>query len=59
MAQPTYPAKKRYDDANTVQVKIKLNKKTDADILEYLDKSGNKQGAIKEALRAKIRKEQG
>lgn len=54
MAQPTYQAKKRYDDANTVQVKMKLNRKTDADIIEYLESTGNKQGAIKEAIRAQI-----
>lgn len=59
MAQPTYPAKKRYDDANTVKVTVKLNKKTDADIIDYLDKSGNKQGTIKTAIRAQIEREQG
>lgn len=54
MSQPTYQVQKRYDDANTVQVKMKLNRKTDADIIEYLESSGNKQGAIKEAIREKI-----
>ena len=54
MSKPTYQVQKRYDDANTVQVKMKLNKKTDADIIEYLESTGNKQGAIKEALRAQI-----
>ena len=48
----------RYDKANTVQVKLKLNLKTDADIIEYLEASGNKQGAIKEALRKEIKKAQ-
>lgn len=44
----------RYDKENTMRVSLKLNKKHDADILEYLDKSGNKQGAIKDALREKM-----
>lgn len=49
-----YPSKRKYDAKNTVQVIIKLNKNTDADIIEYLNASGNKQGTIKEALRAQI-----
>lgn len=48
----------RYDKENTMRVSLKLNKKYDADILEYLDKSGNKQGAIKDALREKMTKKQ-
>lgn len=46
----------RYDKENTMRVSLKLNKKYDADILEYLDKSGNKQGTIKAALREKMAK---
>lgn len=56
MSKPTYQVQKRYDDANTVQIKMKLNRKTDADIIEYLEASGNKQGAIKDALRSIIAK---
>lgn len=44
-------AQKKYDKENTVRISLKLNKKTDADIIEYLKKYGNKQGAIKEILR--------
>lgn len=54
MPQRNAAAKRKYDDANTVQIKMKLNRKTDADILEYLEAAGNKQGAIKKALRAQI-----
>lgn len=54
-----YPSKRRYDEQNTIQVKIKLNKKTDADIIEYLNTSGNKQGTIKEALRTQIGEKHG
>ena len=44
-------AQARYDAENTVQVRMKLNKKTDADILEQLEKIENKQGYIKELIR--------
>ena len=42
----------RYDAENTVQVKMKLNKETDADILDRLAAEPNKQGFIKAAIRA-------
>ena len=41
----------RYDAANTTQIKMKLNKKTDADILEKLKACGNVQGYIKKLIR--------
>lgn len=44
-------AQKRYDDQNTVQVRMKLNKRTDADILDKLKSVANKQGYIKELIR--------
>ena len=50
-------AQAKYDKENTVQVKIKLNKKTDSDILEILNIVSNKQGYIKELIRIdRIRK---
>lgn len=49
-------AKMKYDAANTLQFKMKLNKKTDADILAKLDEVGNKQGYIKALIRADINK---
>lgn len=49
-------AKKRYDKANTKMVCLKLNKKTDADILAWLDGAYSKQGYIKELIREDIRK---
>lgn len=42
---------KQYDKANTVGLYIKLNKKTDADIIEALNECENKQGLIKRLLR--------
>lgn len=46
-----YEQQKRYDAENTIRRNIKLNKTTDADILEALEKAPNKQGFIKEAIR--------
>ena len=42
----------KYDSTHTVQVKLKLNITTDADILEILNSVENKQGYIKELIRA-------
>ena len=44
-------AQERYDRENTVRVTIKLNKKTDAEIIALLEHSDNKQGAIKKILK--------
>lgn len=49
----------RYDAANTTQVKIKLNLKTDADILDKLAKQESKQGYIKALIRADMAKDPG
>lgn len=46
----------KYDAANTVRVGLKLNKKTDADIIEILQRSPNMQGLIKEAIREYARR---
>ena len=49
-------AQKRYDARNTRVYTFKLNNKTDADLIAYLDGVPNKQGAIKTALREHIGK---
>ena len=49
-------AVRKYDAAHTVQVKMKLNKKTDADILDKLDSVPNKQGYIKGLIREDLNK---
>jgi hypothetical protein len=46
----------RYDRKNTIQVKLKLNMKTDADIIEYLSSLENKQGTLKELIRKELKK---
>ena len=54
-----YDAQERYDEWNTRQVKLKLNVKTDKDILEWVDKhrygrDTSVQGAIKALIREDI-----
>lgn len=46
-----YSAQERYDKENTVSVRLKLNKKTDADIIAKLSKVDSKQGYIKRLIR--------
>ena len=58
-----YEAQERYDTFNTVQVKLKLNQKTDADILARIrqHKYGREtsvQGAIKALIREDIARAQ-
>jgi hypothetical protein len=43
-------ASAKYDAANTMQFKIKLNKTTDAEIIEHLKSLDNKQGYIKNLI---------
>ena len=47
-------AKKRYDKQHTKQIALKLNKKTDADVLACLGRVGNMQGYIKKLIREDI-----
>lgn len=41
----------RYDATHTMQIHLKLNLETDADIIEVLQKVENKQGYIKDLIR--------
>lgn len=47
-------ASAKYDKNNTKSILLKFNLKTDADILAHLETVGNKQGFIKELIRASI-----
>lgn len=42
-----YDAQSRYDKKNTVSYSMKLNKNTDADLINHMDKKENKQGYLK------------
>lgn len=50
-------AKKRWDKENTVFVAVKLNRNTDADIIEAIGNPDSKAGRIKELIRKAIEKE--
>ena len=54
-----YNAQNRYDEWNTTQVKLKLNNKTDQDILAWIQQKRHSrettvQGAIKALIRSDI-----
>lgn len=46
----------KYNKENTVQISLKLNRSTDADLIESLNRIANKQGYIKELIRRDIAK---
>ena len=48
-------AVRRYDDAHTRQIKLKLNITTDADVIERLRAVDNVQGYIKGLIRKDIK----
>ena len=45
----------KYNEVNVKQIKMNLNLKTDADILEHLATVGNVQGYIKNLIRQDMR----
>lgn len=47
-------AGRKYDKAHTRQVHLKLNRRTDEDVLEKLDSVPSKQGYIKGLIRVDI-----
>jgi len=47
-------ASMKYNAANVKQIKINLNRKTDADIIEFLEQENNVQGLIKQLIREYI-----
>lgn len=52
-----YAPQMKYDKNNTTQIKMKLNKNTDADIIEKLETVENRQGYLKELIRNDIKKD--
>ena len=57
ITQAQLKAQYKYDKENTKQVMMKLNSKTDADIIARLECSDNRQGYIKELIRNDMRSE--
>ena len=56
MSKAQIKASAKYDADNTKQIKLKLNTKTDKDILDKLESLSNKQGYIKELIRKDLSK---
>lgn len=48
---PRVKASMKYDKANVKQIKLSLNRKTDADIIAILENCDNVQGYIKDLIR--------
>ena len=44
----------KYNKENTVQISLKLNRTTDADLIDSMNRIENKQGYIKELIRRDI-----
>lgn len=49
-------AKRKYDSVHTKMVSMQLNLNTDADILAFLASKDNKQGYLKDLIRADMQK---
>ena len=57
MTEAQKRAQKKYDEANKDKwrmIHLKLNRETDAEIIEKLEQSDNIQGYIKELIRADL-----
>lgn len=50
-------ASNKYNKENTIQILIRLNKNTDNDIIEVLNRLASKQGYIKDLIRCDIEKD--
>ena len=49
-------AKARYDAKTAKYISMKLNKNTDKDLIEHLDKQSNKQEYLKKLIREDMKK---
>lgn len=55
MGQTEYLA--RYEKENLRQIRLKINRKTEPEILEWIEKQDNIQGYIKELIRKDMERE--
>lgn len=53
-SQAQLKAQRKYDQKATVQIHLKMNRVTDADVLQKLESVPNKQGYIKDLIRKDI-----
>lgn len=54
--QVVYEKQKKYQKSNIKWVSLPLNKNTDQDIIEYLEKQENKRAYIKALIRENMKK---
>lgn len=54
VSKETLERQAEYDATHCTQIKMKLNNKTDADIIQFLGTLKNKQGYLKSLIRADI-----
>lgn len=54
---PDSEKKRDWMKANTVMLTVKLNKRTDADVIEWIEKKESKSGEIKRLIREEIARE--
>lgn len=59
MTEAQLRAQRRYQRRAIAQVIVKLHRERDADILEHLDRQANKNGYIKDLIRADIAANEG
>lgn len=58
-AEKKYAYDRQYAKEKMQQIKLTLNKGTDADLLEWLEKQPNKQGYLKELIRRDMEEKAG
>lgn len=56
MTEAQKKASIKYEKNNIKRVVLKLNKKSDSDIIEYLDQQENVNGTLKNIIREKIKR---
>lgn len=52
-------ASMKYEKENKVQIKLTVNKKTEAELLVWIESQDNKQGYIKSLIHADMNKQKG
>lgn len=55
---PYYPSNAKYERENLLRVMVKFNRKTEAPLVERMEREDNKAGYIKRLVKEDIRREQ-
>lgn len=54
-----YPTNYRYDQNNRLSVRVSLNRRTEPELVERVEREKNKSGFIKRLIRDEIEREKG